>query len=93
LISSDIAVLQETLKEAQLYRPGTLDKTRRRLMQAFNLKGLLNAIYENYEKGPSGKDIPTNIQTPEQLDAYLESTVDLPPSSFDMSKYYQRTGG
>jgi len=94
LISSDIAVLQQTLKEAQLYRPATLDSTRRRLMQAFNLKGLLNAIYENYEKGPSGRNIPTNIQqTPEQLDSYLERTVELQPSSFDMSKYYQRTGG
>lgn len=87
LVDSDISVLQSTIEEAQLYRPGTIDKTRRRLMQAYNLRGLLNSLYENYAKGPGGANIGSDV------DEFLSETPALQPPSFDMSKYYQRTGG
>ncbi len=93
LVDSDISVLTSTIEEAQLYRPGTLDKTRRRLMQAYNLKSLLNALYENYDKGASGSDIPTNINTSTDVDEFLLETPALKPIR-DMSIYYtKQTGG
>ena len=93
LVDSDISVLTSTIAEAQLYRPGTLDKTRRRLMQAYNLKSLLNALYENYDKGASGSDIPTNINTSTDVDEFLLETPALKPIR-DMSIYYtKQTGG
>ena len=87
LVDSDISVLKNTIEEAQLYRPGTLDKTRRRLMQAYNLRSLLNALYENYAGGVSGSNIPTDVDT------FLKTSPSLQTPSFDMSQYYQRTGG
>ena len=86
LVDSDISILKETIEDAQLYRPATLDKTRRRLMQAYNLRGLLNALYENYAKGPSGQNVPS------QIDEFLSTSESLKVPSFDMNKYYQRTG-
>jgi len=87
LVDSDISVLKNTIEEAQLYRPGTLDRTRRRLMQAYNLRSLLNGLYENYAGGASGANIPTDVGS------FLETSPSLQTPSFDMSKYYQRTGG
>jgi hypothetical protein len=87
LIDSDISVLKETIEDAQLYRPATLDKTRRRLMQAYNLRGLLNALYENYAKGPSGQKVPSEV------DGFLSTSESLKVPSFDMSKYYEKQGG
>ena len=78
LIDNDISILKETIAQAQLYRPATLDKTRRRLMSAYSLRKLLNALYENYEKGPSGAGVSTET-TPAT-------------GGFDMSKYYKIPG-
>jgi hypothetical protein len=87
IIDTDISVLQTTIKDAQLYRPGTIDKTRRRLMQAYNLRSLLNALYENYAKGPSGAKIDSDVGE------FLSETPSLKTPSFDMSQYYKKTGG
>lgn len=87
LVDSDISILKNTIEEAQLYRPGTLDRTRRRLMQAYNLRSLLNGLYENYAGGASGANIPTDVGS------FLKTSPSLQTPSFDMSKYYQRTGG
>ena len=93
LINSDISVLQESIKQAQLLNPNTISDFRIRLMQAYNLESLLNALYENYEKGPSGKDVPTNIGTPPDVDKFLQETPALQTPSFDMSKYYRNSTG
>jgi hypothetical protein len=92
LIRSDISVLQETIKQAQLINPKKVSDFRVRLMQAYNLDSLLNALYENYDKGASGDDIPTNINTPSDVEGFLSETPSLKDPSFDMSIYYQQTG-
>lgn len=87
LVDSDISVLQNTIEQAQLYRPATLDRTRRRLMQAYNLRSLLTALYENYAGGVSGANIPTDVGT------FLEGSSSLKTPSFDMSIYYRNNEG
>jgi len=89
LVDSDISVLTSTVKTAQLYRPKTLDATRRRLMQAYSLRNLLNALYENYDKGPSGSNVPTKIGSLPDVDEFLSETPALQPPSFNMQKYYK----
>ncbi len=88
LIRTDNSTLQTVIKDAQLYSPRTLNKFRIRLMNGYNLEKLLNALYENYDKGPSAEDIPTDIGT--DVDTFLSETPALKPI-LDMRKYY--TGG
>jgi len=106
IIREDLRVLQETIRRAQLYRPSTLDATRRRLMQGIQLEKLLDALYQNYEFGPAGRDIPTGISglTEEQVenidvDLLARDVLDpienpnATPTQIDFSQYIKKVSG
>ena len=85
LISTDLEQLRILIRDAQLQKPSDLGRFRYRLMQAYNLKSLLDALAVNYKFGPGGEDIPSVLNiTDQNLDEYLrESPVlqGLPPSA------------
>tara|TARA_Y100001973_G_C5191264_1_gene331186 strand:+ start:58 stop:2181 length:2124 start_codon:yes stop_codon:yes gene_type:complete len=106
IIREDLKVLQETIRRSQLYRPSTLDATRRRLMQGIQLEKLLNALYQNYEFGPAGRDIPTGISglTKEQaenidVEALTRDVLEplenprATPTQIDFSEYIKEVSG
>ena len=106
LISTDLEQLRILIKNAQLQKPGDLGRFRYRLMQAYNLRELLNALALNYKYGPGGKDIPSKFTVTEQgLDDYLRRSPvmqGLPPSALtapdtvtlpDLDQYFRTPGG
>tara|TARA_R100001015_G_C4631188_1_gene193499 strand:- start:89 stop:2230 length:2142 start_codon:yes stop_codon:yes gene_type:complete len=107
LINTDLEQLRILIKDAQLQKPSDLGRFRYRLMQAYNLRELLNALAVNYKSGPGGRDIPSALITKENLEEYLGDlplTQDLPGTAItqpppisslpDLDKYfYSRTPG
>ena len=107
LINTDLEQLRILIKDAQLQKPSDLGRFRYRLMQAYNLRELLNALAVNYKSGPGGRDIPSALITKENLEEYLSDlplTQDLPGTAItqppplsslpDLDKYfYSRTPG
>ena len=107
LINTDLEQLRILIKDAQLQKPSDLGRFRYRLMQAYNLRELLNALAVNYKSGPGGRNIPSALITKENLEEYLSDlplTQDLPGTAItqpppisslpDLDKYfYSRTPG
>ena len=106
LISTDLEQLRLLIKDAQLQKPSDLGRFRYRLMQAYNLRELLNALALNYKYGPGGKDIPSALNiTDQNLDEYLRRSPvmqGLPPSALtapdtvtlpDLDQYFRTPGG
>jgi hypothetical protein len=107
LINTDLEQLRILIKDAQLQKPSDLGRFRYRLMQAYNLRELLNALAVNYKSGPGGRDIPSALITKENLEEYLGDLPVLqdlpgtaitqpPPKSSlpDLDKYfYSQTPG
>ena len=106
LISTDLEQLRILIKDAQLQKPSDLGRFRYRLMQAYNLRELLNALAVNYKYGPGGKNIPSEFTVTKQgLDTYLSDSPviqGLPPSALtapdtvtlpDLDQYFQTPGG
>jgi hypothetical protein len=106
LISTDLEQLRILIKDAQLQKPSDLGRFRYRLMQAYNLRELLNALALNYKYGPGGKNIPSEFTvTEEGLDKYLRRSPTiqgLPPSALtapdtvtlpDLDQYFRTPGG
>ena len=107
LINTDLEQLRILIKDAQLQKPSDLGRFRYRLMQAYNLRELLNALAVNYKSGPGGRNIPSALITNENLEKYLDDLPVLqdlpgtairqpPPKSSlpDLDQYfYSRTPG
>ena len=106
LINTDLEQVRILIKDAQLQKPSDLGRFRYRLMQAFNLSELLNALAINYTSGPSGQNIPSALITNEKLDTYLSnnpllqglpnSAITQPPSEKslpDLDIYFRTPNG
>ncbi len=75
-------------------------------MQGIQLEKLLDALYQNYEFGPAGRDIPTELSglTEEQIqdldvDALTRDVFDpvvnpdAKPTQIDFSQYIKKVSG
>ena len=105
LINTDLEQLRILIKDAQLQKPSDLGRFRYRLMQAYNLRELLNALAVNYKSGPGGRNIPSALITKENLEEYLSDlplTQDLPGTAItqppplsslpDLNQYFRTPG-
>ena len=105
LISTDLEQLRILIRDAQLQKPSDLGRFRYRLMQAYNLRSLLDALAVNYKFGPGGEDIPSALNiTDQNLDEYLRTSPvlqGLPPSALttpdavavpDLDSYFRNPG-
>ena len=105
LINTDLEQLRILIKDAQLQKPSDLGRFRYRLMQAYNLRELLNALAVNYKSGPGGKNIPSALITEQNLKEYMSDLPlmqDLPGTAItqppplsslpDLDQYFKTPG-